>query len=201
LNRLLVILFVIGGFTFRADAFQQSIQPLKHFSQEDGLPSLSVNAIVQDSEGFMWFGTDIGLSRFDGYRFRNYTIIDGLLENRILDLQLDKQGRLWISSQDELCYFENNTFHKADIIGKNENTKITSFKVARNGNLWFTTKDKLFATDSTLNHTVWTSENMDMPLTNPIIQFEDEDGYIWLYNEYDHILKAGEKGIYIIPLK
>jgi len=122
-------------------------------------------------------------------------------ENRILDLQLDKQERLWITSQDELCYFENNEFHPINTIWKDENIKITSFKVAGNGHLWFTTKDKLFATDSTLNNVVWTSENMDMPLTNPIIQFEDDDGYIWLHNEYEHILKVGEKDFYIISLK
>ena len=41
-------------------------------SAEQGLAQSSVNAIHQDRSGFMWFGTADGLSRYDGYRFRNY---------------------------------------------------------------------------------------------------------------------------------
>jgi ligand-binding sensor domain-containing protein len=43
---------------------------VQRYSLEEGLSQQSVNAIVQDSEGFMWFGTEDGLNRFDGYEFR-----------------------------------------------------------------------------------------------------------------------------------
>ena len=42
----------------------------KHLSTEDGLSQSRVDNILQDDQGFMWFGTRNGLNRFDGYRFR-----------------------------------------------------------------------------------------------------------------------------------
>jgi hypothetical protein len=42
----------------------------KRLSTEDGLSQSRVDNILQDDQGFMWFGTRNGLNRFDGYRFR-----------------------------------------------------------------------------------------------------------------------------------
>src|SRR5262245_763910 len=41
----------------------------RHLTTDDGLPNNRVEAILQDSRGFMWFGTIDGLARYDGYRF------------------------------------------------------------------------------------------------------------------------------------
>jgi diguanylate cyclase (GGDEF)-like protein len=43
---------------------------VQRYSLEEGLSQQAVNAITQDAEGFMWFGTEDGLNRFDGYEFR-----------------------------------------------------------------------------------------------------------------------------------
>ncbi len=43
---------------------------MQRYSLEEGLSQQAVNAITQDAEGFMWFGTEDGLNRFDGYEFR-----------------------------------------------------------------------------------------------------------------------------------
>src|SRR5690606_29453334 len=75
------------------------------FSQlsiENGLSSSSIEAIVQDKDGFIWFGTEDGLNRYDGYQFRiyknNYKDPHSLSDNFINDLYVDQQGRLWVSS-------------------------------------------------------------------------------------------------------
>ena len=65
---------------------------------EDGLAQESVLAIGQDRQGFMWFGSQAGLSRFDGYRtviYRNsVTDPDSLAENWVRVLHFDPQGRM-----------------------------------------------------------------------------------------------------------
>src|SRR5690349_24087851 len=43
---------------------------VQRYNLEDGLSQQSVNVITQDADGFMWFGTEDGLNRFDGYEFR-----------------------------------------------------------------------------------------------------------------------------------
>ena len=45
--------------------------PVKIYTTADGLPSNRINKIVLDSRGYLWFCTQEGLSRFDGYAFTN----------------------------------------------------------------------------------------------------------------------------------
>ena len=54
---------------------------LINYNVENGLPSSEVYGVVQDSEGYMWFTTDRGVSKFNGYDFINYTTKDGLIDN------------------------------------------------------------------------------------------------------------------------
>jgi len=73
---------------------------------ENGLPAKSVICAIQDKEGFMWFGTENGLSRYDGKRFTNYSKEkDGLSENKIIQLLLDDSNRLVIVSVDVVTHF------------------------------------------------------------------------------------------------
>ena len=51
---------------------QERTLRFEHLSLEQGLSQSSVYAIVQDHKGFMWFGTEDGLNRYDGYRFWVY---------------------------------------------------------------------------------------------------------------------------------
>jgi ligand-binding sensor domain-containing protein len=47
--------------------------PVKTYTTGEGLPRDSVTLVRQDSRGFIWLATGEGLSRFDGYKFTNYT--------------------------------------------------------------------------------------------------------------------------------
>lgn len=62
-----------------------------------GLPSDHVNAIAQDPDGAMWFGTDSGLAKYDGRRVQKVAT-DGPAAARVRVLKLDRQGVLWIGS-------------------------------------------------------------------------------------------------------
>lgn len=63
----------------------------------NGLPSDSVRAIAQTLDGVMWFGTDNGLSRFDGRRVQNYSP-GGFETNRILTLKTAPTSELWVGT-------------------------------------------------------------------------------------------------------
>lgn len=68
-----------------------------HYSVSDGLPGAMVYCAIQDSKGYLWFGTDKGLARFDGTRFKVYGMKDGLPDLEVINLFEDSQERLWIS--------------------------------------------------------------------------------------------------------
>lgn len=90
-------------FTFSVAIFgQQDITEFKHFTIDDGLSQNSINCIFQDKKGFMWFGTQDGLNRYDGYNFRHYRTergnINTLSNNYIWDLYEDEDNTLWIAT-------------------------------------------------------------------------------------------------------
>lgn len=68
----------------------------RHLTVERGLPSSHVYAVHQDHRGYIWFGTDAGLCRFNGYTFRNYSVSDGLPDNEIMGFFEDSRGRSWL---------------------------------------------------------------------------------------------------------
>jgi len=70
---------------------------VQHFNIEDGLSHRYVTSIHQDKNGFMWFGTQYGLNRFDGYDFKWFTAEkNGLQNNEIDHVLLDSEDRMWL---------------------------------------------------------------------------------------------------------
>ncbi|MEO8770802.1 MAG: histidine kinase [Ferruginibacter sp.] len=87
----------------------------KHYEIKDGLVGNNVYQTVEDKEGFLWFATETGVSRFDGTSFKNFTTAEGLPDNEILKLFVDSKGRVWMMPfKSAICYY----YH-----GKMYNTK------------------------------------------------------------------------------
>jgi signal transduction histidine kinase/ligand-binding sensor domain-containing protein len=72
--------------------------PSRIYTTEDGLSHNRVKRVVQDSLGFLWFCTADGLSRFDGARFTNYRVEDGLPASSINDLLETSGGVYWLAT-------------------------------------------------------------------------------------------------------
>lgn len=89
-----------------------------NYTVNDGLPSNMVYCVAQDDRGFMWFGTDSGLSRYDGYEFINYSLEDGLPDTEILNFTKDSQNRIWFFTLNGRVGFVRN-----DSIFSTKNTK------------------------------------------------------------------------------
>jgi two-component sensor histidine kinase len=83
-------------FFYPADSYCQSYS-YAHYDVKDGLPSTIVYDITQDNDGFIWFGTENGLCRFDGKNFTTFTMKDGLPDNSVLRVCADKYGRVFFS--------------------------------------------------------------------------------------------------------
>ena len=96
------ILLILTGFIFQLQTYPQSIV-FNNLSVEDGLSNSDVNTMIQDQDGFIWFGTDDGLNRYDGYNFKVFRNIPGdstsLSDNSIWALTIDRKGNLWIGTK------------------------------------------------------------------------------------------------------
>lgn len=85
-----------------------------HLTIQDGLSQSTVNDIIQDSKGFLWFATDDGLNRYDGYGFTVYKNVPGdstsISDNSINKLIEDRRGNIWVATKDGgLNKFNRNT--------------------------------------------------------------------------------------------
>ncbi len=84
----------------------------KNYTTKDGLPSNEVYYVLQDSKGYMWFATNYGVSRFDGYTFTNFDSQNGLPDNTVFEIFEDYKGRIWfVSSSAKLSYYYNDSIH------------------------------------------------------------------------------------------
>ena len=84
-----------------------------HLTAKEGLPNFQVVSILQDHQGFMWFGTIGGLYRYDGYEFKAYQhdVQDkhSLVNNYIRALYEDHAGTLWAGTSGGLDRYDRET--------------------------------------------------------------------------------------------
>lgn len=80
--------------------------PVRIYGTEQGLANDVVNKIYRDSRGFLWFCTEEGLSRFDGSRFKNYTLAHGLPHRNVNDFLETNDGRYLIATSGGLVLMD-----------------------------------------------------------------------------------------------
>lgn len=97
-NILFYCLFL--GLTGSAFSYQASF--FKRFDTRDGLIQYSVSTIVQDDTGFMWFGTESGISRFDGNAFTSFASMNGFTYDAVITLIPSGSRVFALSSRGEL---------------------------------------------------------------------------------------------------
>jgi len=99
-----VILFFILAFLLSSSDIPAQVDIIfNHLTIDDGLSQSSVTCILQDKNGFMWFGTQDGLNRYDGYNFKIFKNIPGdsssLTNNFIFSIIENQPGILYIETQ------------------------------------------------------------------------------------------------------
>ena len=110
---------------------------IKHYTQRDGLASQQVNAIVADRSGALWFGTDNGISRFDGNTWKTYTIADGLSSNGIIDGALDTDGSLWFLTAKGASHFKEGKWTNYPNEDSPRMDSPAAFAIGPDGTKWF----------------------------------------------------------------
>jgi signal transduction histidine kinase/ligand-binding sensor domain-containing protein len=122
----------------------------KHYQVENGLSNNTVYCSVQDSKGFMWFGTKDGLNRFDGYSFKTYRNNpdeDNSIGNDFIHvLHVDKNETLWIGTSKGL-YTYNPVSDNFKLVNGTGNMSIHDVESDLNNNLWIVSASHLFKFD------------------------------------------------------
>lgn len=108
----LMLLSSISWLNVSAMVLSQDDYLYRIWSVESGLPQISVTALVQDEQGFLWVGTQNGLARFDGLNFQVFNTANtaDFSSNLITALHIDKQQRLWVGTVNGLMLYHHNKF-------------------------------------------------------------------------------------------
>ena len=107
---------IVGGIPLLLSCFpgylfgQNEDLKFEHIGLEQGLSQNTVWGILQDNQGFMWFATESGLNRYDGYNITVYKHDpddpSSLSHNNIRSIYEDHTGVLWIGTDDGLNRFD-----------------------------------------------------------------------------------------------
>ncbi|HYN23000.1 MAG TPA: two-component regulator propeller domain-containing protein [Thermoanaerobaculia bacterium] len=161
---------------------------VRAYGLEDGLAGDTVTAVVQDSRGYLWFGTTDGVSRFDGERFINYGSADGLPHARVNALLESRDGTWWAGTQGGLARLVPDrpvgrpAFERVPLASRRPEPVFALFE-DRAGRIWAGGAGRLFVLESGKAH--WTDHAVDLEgLPTPpesIDAFaETQDGSLWI---------------------
>jgi signal transduction histidine kinase/ligand-binding sensor domain-containing protein len=176
----------------------------KRLTLKDGLSQSSINCITQDQQGFMWFGTQDGLNRYDGYTFKVYRSEPdnphSLSYNYVAHCYLDQRNVLWVLTQDRVLHrYDPRTdgFHRYTLKLENPlNQTLFSYLLDdRQGRLWVGNHGGGIARyDPDKDAFTYYRHDPNDPhsLGSNFVQtfYEDHDGTIWIgthagLNRYD----------------
>lgn len=109
---LMVLGFVLLLQPLQMRAALQNIE-FSSLNNRDGLSNSQVNAILKDKTGYVWFGTQSGLNRFDGFRMKTFlysaTNQTSLANNYVDELQEDNEGKIWVHTSVGYCVYDPTT--------------------------------------------------------------------------------------------
>jgi signal transduction histidine kinase/ligand-binding sensor domain-containing protein len=167
--------------------------PFGHFSVQEGLSNSVVNCLLQDRTGFIWFGTDDGLNRFDGYEVKVYrndpNDNSSISENIIWALAEDQSGNLWIGTKsgglNKYDPLTNKFLHWEIDSASVEEVNITYIYEDSKNNIWIGTyRNGLYRFNPSQNkfeHWQNSSNNPDVLSNNYITSVvEDSRSNIWI---------------------
>lgn len=183
-----IFLFAFFGFTSRSKGVQNPT--FNHLGTNDGLSNSTVNSILQDDDGFLWFCTDSGLNRFDGYSFKTYgqnlTDSTSLVHSSVICSDIDEDGDLWFGTSHGLSKYSklNGIFQSRIFKGSEQLNNIRAIHISTDSVIWLGTNEGIIKYNSVLDtYQQYAQKNPTASsLTHNIVRAitEDKYGKLWI---------------------
>ncbi len=146
---LLITLALIAGSRISADTLDHFVVSI--WETDQGLPENSATSMVQDKDGFLWFGTFNGLVRFDGIGFKIFdrSNLPSLPSPAIVNLHYDQEDRLWVSTTAGLIIQDGDSWESLDKSKGWDGNYVRTFAESANHGTYLSTFDgKILRFDS-----------------------------------------------------
>ncbi|MGE8423415.1 MAG: ligand-binding sensor domain-containing protein, partial [Sphingobacterium siyangense] len=140
-----------------------------HYQINEGLSNNAVICSMQDSQGFLWFGTKDGLNRFDGNNFKHFDASksgkNSLGGNNIISLKEDFRKRIWIGT-DQGIYCYNPVDEQFRLLSKQfENADVPVIITDQRKRIWFISNGMLYCHDL-VSHAIQQFTKSDLYITS-----------------------------------
>ena len=112
----------------------------QNYSVKEGVAQSQVYALLTDSRGYLWMGTQGGgITRFDGEHFKTFTLKDGLPNNYVLSIKEDASHNLWIGTMNGLCRYNGVEFRTYKLNADSAQVTVKDIAFDMEGRLWLAT--------------------------------------------------------------
>lgn len=167
----------------------------EHITTNDGLPQGYVTSIIQDGFGFLWFGTQNGLVKYDGYNFNEYMYkkddTNSISDNWITKIAVDNENNIWVGTggkglskitpTEKIIRYP---FNVNDGTGINASF-VSDILIDKEGIIWFATTggglSRYSKKENKFKYYIKNGNNIYSPSdNNTAVLFEDSKGFIWI---------------------
>lgn len=128
---------------------------LENHTHKTGLPQNTVNDITQDHQGYIWFATQVGAARYDGYTFEHFNLSNGLPDDEVNCLHVDRDGMIWFGTQGGIGVYDGTGFKQISKANGLIDNRIDGIVEDLDGNIWAWTDRgiSVITRDSILSYT------------------------------------------------
>jgi ligand-binding sensor domain-containing protein/signal transduction histidine kinase len=176
---ILFVLCLLILFGSTRTAFSQQQQQFRNYNAESGLSQSVVQSIKQDSKGYIWVATEVGLNRFDGYRFMTFFRENGLPSNAIQTLLSDREGTLWVGTDQGVARWNGRIFETPSLFDSLRNQSVLAMYHDSKNRYWVATDGGGLWLVESSRYTVFnTSNGLAGNRVRDVI--EDTQGRIWV---------------------
>ena len=184
----IIVMLLCSGYMLDAQKIYST-----YYTMNDGLSSNRVYSIIQDRKGFLWFGTDDGLNRFDGIGFTGYKfsdIINETTSNSVRKLTIDRRDRMWIGLDNGIVIYHSPSGQFEQFTARTEDgdeidSYITDIMEDRDGEVWISTNgDGVYRytpghTPALVRYTHQPGQDAGLSQNRILSSCEDSKGNIW----------------------
>lgn len=187
MKRTLLVFFVIFSLSLSATGGNNSPYFFTQIGVEDGLTQGTITKLYQDSDGYLWIGTQGGLHRYDGHDFKvfknNPTDSCSLADNNVIDIGEDKDKNIWVITNNGAYKIEHLT-GKGKRYHPKESRFIHCCMRCQNGDFLLAGEKYIYQYDEQADSLVFKDWLADTPINSNIKGLqEDKDGNLYVASQ------------------
>ena len=131
---------------------------LENHTLKTGLPQNTVNDIVQDHQGYIWFATQVGAARYDGYTYEHFNLSNGLPDDEVNCPPADHKGKIWFGTQGGIGVYDGKKIEQYTAGSGLINNRVDGMIEDLDGNIW-----------------AWTAYGISVITKDTILNYSRED--------------------------